>query len=50
MPRDHRHHTERGTERQGANITHKNLGRIGVEPEKTHARTNEGPCENHYLS
>ncbi len=45
LPHDDRDHTQRSTQCQGADITHEDLGRIGVEPEKTETGAADGGAE-----
>ena len=47
---DHGHRAERRPERQRPHVSHKDRGRIGVEPEKSQARSQNGGRKDGNLS
>ena len=49
MAHDDRHHAEGGPQGQRAHVPHEDLGRIGVEPQKAEARTDQRPAEHGQL-
>ena len=48
--RRHGHDAQRGAQRQGADISHEHLRGIGVEPQKTQARRDDGGAEHRHLA
>ena len=47
---DHRDGAQRGAQRQRADIAHKHLRRVGVEPQKTKARADQRGAEHNQLT
>ena len=50
LAHDHGDGAERGADRERADVAHEHLRRIGVEPQKSEARADQGRAEDQHLA